>query len=106
MPGWRSVLVCSKIVGWYVILAILFVLAYMRADQLGWQIGSAAEKAVHLSGFAECLYFSVVTATTLGYGDFYPVDGLPGFLVCSQVMMFWFVFTVGFVMVERVTRSP
>jgi hypothetical protein len=39
-----------------------------------------------LSGFNDAIYLSVVTATTLGFGDIVPVSGLARFLVCCQVL--------------------
>ncbi|MFP3363454.1 potassium channel family protein [Pseudoalteromonas sp. SIMBA_148] len=34
----------------------------------------------------DTIYFSGVTITTLGYGDFYPVSGFPQFLVIHEVL--------------------
>jgi len=35
----------------------------------------------------QCLYFSVVTWTMLGYGDFHPNEGLSQFLAASEAIM-------------------
>ena len=51
-----------------------------------------------LGSFLDCLYFSVVTFTTLGYGDFQPVVGLSRFFVSLEsiigaITMALFVYT-------------
>jgi len=48
--------------------------------------------------FSNCLYFSLITFTTLGYGDFRPLEGLGRFLTGSEAfigafMMALFVYT-------------
>ena len=53
-----------------------------------------------LGGFLNCLYFSVVTFTTLGYGDFQPVVGLSRFFVSIEAIigaftMALFAYTLG-----------
>ena len=35
--------------------------------------------------FLECLYFSVVTFTTLGYGDIHPVSDIGRIIVITEV---------------------
>ena len=40
-----------------------------------------------LGNFLDCLYFSVVTFTTLGYGDFQPLEGWSRFLVSSEALL-------------------
>ena len=40
-----------------------------------------------IGNFLNCLYFSVVTFTTLGYGDFQPLEGWSRFLVSSEALL-------------------
>jgi len=40
-----------------------------------------------IGNFLDCLYFSVVTFTTLGYGDFQPLEGWSRFLVSSEALL-------------------
>ena len=40
-----------------------------------------------LGSFLNCLYFSVVTFTTLGYGDFQPAVGLSRFVVSLEAII-------------------
>jgi hypothetical protein len=56
---------------------------------------------IPLAGFdkmVQCLYFSVVTVTTLGYGDIYPKTAFGMSLVIVEVffgqLMFWVMMTI------------
>jgi len=40
-----------------------------------------------LVDYAKCLYFSVVTATTVGFGDFAPLSGMSRFLAATEALM-------------------
>jgi len=40
------------------------------------------------SGWYDYIYFSFVTASTIGYGDFHPITPMGKFLVCSQAVVF------------------
>lgn len=37
--------------------------------------------------FADCLYFSIVTFATVGYGDILPVSGLAKGVVMSEIVI-------------------
>ena len=39
----------------------------------------------------DAIYFSLITSSTVGYGDYYPVTFTGKMLVCSQVMIFFIV---------------
>ena len=39
-----------------------------------------------LDGFGSALYFSIVTITTLGFGDMFPKDGFARTMVCLEVL--------------------
>jgi hypothetical protein len=56
---------------------------------------------VPVTGFdkmIQCIYFSVVTVTTLGFGDIYPKTGFGMTLVIVEVffgqLMFWVMMTI------------
>ena len=59
----------------YFCFASLFSLVYYAISESGYQVFSEIKNAGDTS-FIDCLYFSVTTATTLGYGDLSPADSL------------------------------
>ncbi|MFB0552317.1 MAG: ion channel [Phycisphaerae bacterium] len=69
----------------FAIIGTLFAFGFMAAGRLGHQLSSC--KGVCEAGFASCVYFSVVTASTLGYGDLSPM-GLMRVLACVEVVEF------------------
>lgn len=50
-------------------------------------------------GTFDCLYFSTVTHTTLGYGDIYPVTNMAKLLCSIQSFFIYFLVTESFVKV-------
>lgn len=50
-------------------------------------------------GTFDCLYFSTVTHTTLGYGDIYPVTNTAKLLCSIQSFLIYFLVTEAFVKV-------
>jgi len=54
------------------------------------------ESSGHFSNIIDALYFSGVTITTLGYGDFSPVNALPKLLVLEQVLVGFTLIIVSF----------
>lgn len=40
----------------------------------------------NVDGFGSALYFSIVTITTLGFGEMYPEDGFARTMVCLEVL--------------------
>jgi hypothetical protein len=39
----------------------------------------------------DAIYFSLITSSTVGYGDYYPVSFSGKLLVCSQIIIFFIV---------------
>jgi len=60
---------------WIILVLILFPILF-------W-IGKGVEGA---SSWLECIYFSIVTATTLGYGDYHPTHGNYQFLAGAEAI--------------------
>jgi len=85
------------IVGSYVALVTVFALSYTAAIEFEGQILSAESNykcLVELEHpparkFGLLLYYSLVTASTLGYGDWVPTGITPRLLVFLQVVQFW-----------------
>lgn len=66
-----------KYIGFY-ILFVIFVFAFIYCGN------SASIEGV--DGFGSALYFSIVTITTLGFGDMFPKDGFARTMVCLEVL--------------------
>lgn len=66
-----------KYIGLYILFVIL-VFAFIYCAN------SASIKGV--DGFGSALYFSIVTITTLGYGEMFPKDGFARTMVCLEVL--------------------
>ncbi len=71
----------------YLTIVLVFACFYAAA----WQHdqSSAFKGMMHGSAprFADFVYFSIVTMTTVGYGDVFPADGLSRTLACVQVIL-------------------
>ncbi len=65
----------------YIGFCILFVILVFAFIYWG---NSASIKGV--DGFGSALYFSIVTITTLGFGDMIPRDGFARAMVCLEVI--------------------
>jgi len=63
-PGWREVLWRAALVN--VLILAVTVVVYLEGGLIDGQTGERP-------GFWDCLYFSIVTVTTVGYGDIVPV---------------------------------
>jgi len=66
----------NKYLSAYFILMLLFALSYFVAG----------ESFKDLKGFNDAVYLSIVTATTLGYGDITPTTVICKYLVCAQAL--------------------
>ena len=66
----------------YVVVILLFALFYicLPSDQWGGNVG--------INNFCDAFYFSVVTITSLGFGDIYPAAGAAGrYLVATEAIL-------------------
>ena len=70
---------------------LLFAEIIAFADIYIWS-GGVVSDAVKLGNAVDAVYFSVVTITTLGYGDFHPINlpakvAVMGELLCGIIML-------------------
>jgi len=86
----------------FAFLAVAFAAGFMAAAKLGHSVVGREGHCV--ATFSEFAYFSVVTGSTLGYGDLRPL-GLARLLACCQVVEFWLFLAVAGLLVHR-TTSP
>jgi len=68
----------------YFCFTSLFSLVYYAISESGYQVFSEIQKNGDTS-FIDCFYFSITTATTLGYGDLSPADSLIKCLALLEV---------------------
>jgi hypothetical protein len=73
-PRPRMMLVVLAIFAGHTVTIFLYALAYWLLV-IEWQIGGFAG-TVAVTGFMDCLYFSAITYTSLGFGDLYPVSDI------------------------------
>jgi len=70
----------SRWAGWSILIALLFAFIY-------WRMGSAFFAMEHLDfNFLNMLYYSIVTFTTLGFGDISPMTTGAAFVVSLEVI--------------------
>lgn len=69
----------------FLIIGALFALGFFAAGKLGGQLVS--DHCGCQTDGPNCMYFSIVTATTLGYGDLCPT-GWARFVACAEVVVF------------------
>lgn len=76
----------------YLEIIIGFAALYLVTESVGYKVG------VPLSSRLDALYFSVITITTLGYGDIKPIAEVGKWLSLSEILM-------GFILVVLVVGS-
>ncbi|WP_339260948.1 potassium channel family protein [Lysinibacillus sp. FSL K6-3209] len=67
--------------GLYLILIPLYAILFTILPESGFQLNN------HHAGFYSSFYFSIVTITTLGYGDITPIGKIAQFLVASEAIL-------------------
>jgi hypothetical protein len=70
----------------YALYVVLFASAYQSAGTLGSPILDGNSQ---VESFGESAYFSIVTGSTLGYGDLKPRGWISRSLACLEVVLFW-----------------
>jgi len=81
-----------------VILSAILVILLFASLFMIFGISNVGIELITTNNFFDCIYFSTVTFTTLGYGDFRPLEGLGRILAGSEaflgaIMMALFVYT-------------
>lgn len=89
----------------YIGFVVIFAAGYIAASNLGGQVLCVKDNYQCVRGFCVLVYYSLVTASTLGYGDLVPV-GIARLLVCIEVPAFWIFLGGGFLCLRRAARSP
>lgn len=67
--------------GLYLFLIPLYAIIFTFLPESSFQLNN------HNTGFFSCLYFSIITITTLGYGDITPIGKLTQSLVASEAIL-------------------
>ena len=81
-----------------VILSAILIILLFAFLFMGFGISNVDIERITTKNFFDCIYFSTVTFTTLGYGDFRPLEGWGRVLAGSEAfigafMMALFVYT-------------
>ena len=63
----------TRVIFWWFAFTFTFAVVYFTGHLIEYSDGATRIDFTTLSGFLTCLYFSVVTFTTLGFGDISPV---------------------------------
>jgi hypothetical protein len=87
----------------YISISYLFSLAYHACAILGYEVRNGNDDPI--ASLWDCIYFSVITATTLGYGDFTPFHS---FVKCLTVLevSFGVIFITAIITVALSLRPP
>lgn len=98
-PNWYKLWMISSDCGrsmrlwsfWALVIAVCFAIAYFHIGLSGFTFNDQITELVKAGGFFPFVYYSVVTFTTLGFGDITPINAFAMALVICEVI-------VGFIM--------
>jgi len=78
----------ARLVGTWCVLVGIFAVMYYTLNQVGVTLlDLSATQPPNLLSFGRALYFSIVTFTTLGFGDIVPQPGLGSALVAAEAVL-------------------
>lgn len=90
----------------YSLITIVFASLYRLIDRFDGQTTFVLVGGPREIGFAESLYFSIVTLSTVGYGDIAPLTYAVRALVAVQIVLGIVLLLFGFQAVLRAARDP
>lgn len=89
----------------YSLLVILFATMYTILDRFGSQPNFLIDRVARPITFAESLYFSIVTLSTVGYGDIVPRAGVVRFIVAIEIVSAALLLLFGFSAIFEHSKS-
>jgi voltage-gated potassium channel len=99
----RLVLPAFAFLTFYSLLVIAFAALYSIIERLSTGADFVVGGVNRSLSFAECLYFSVVTLSTVGYGDIQPISGPARFVTAVEIVMGVLLLLFGFSAIIRHT---
>lgn len=79
----------------YLVLGISYGLVYWISESIGGEVKLNKEVLDGTQHLGAYMYYSFVTASTLGYGEGLPMNGVTRILACLEVIEFWLFFAIG-----------
>jgi len=101
----RLVMPAFAFLTFYSLLVIVFAALYSIVQRLSPGADFVASGVARTLSFAECLYFSVVTLSTVGYGDIQPISGPARFVTAVEIVMGVLLLLFGFSAIIRHTPA-
>ncbi len=101
----RLVMPAFAFLTFYSLLVIVFAAMYSIVQRLSPGADFIATGVPRTLSFAECLYYSVVTLSTVGYGDIQPISGPARFVSAVEIVMGVLLLLFGFSAIIRHTPA-
>lgn len=97
----RLVIPMTAFMTLYSLLVVIFACLYRLAEMSAETPQFLTDSADHYLSFGEAMYFSVITLSTVGYGDIVPVGQLVRLLAAAQVIIGLLLLLFGFSEIAR-----
>ncbi len=101
----RLVMPAFAFLTFYSLLVIIFAALYSIVQRISPGADFLASGIARTLTFAECLYYSVVTLSTVGYGDIQPISGPARFVSAVEIVMGVLLLLFGFSAIIRHTPA-
>ena len=101
----RLVMPAFAFLTFYSLLVIVFAALYSIVQRISPGADFIATGVPRNLSFAECLYYSVVTLSTVGYGDIQPISGPARFVSAVEIVMGVLLLLFGFSAIIRHTPA-